>query len=157
MHFLPMYSLTLALHILLATAVSAFKITIEQNPPIFAPVSLAGGVLNKVLSLQVNGTSSLNGTLNTVFILVGPHIIQAIDGNSADSAVFFNSTVLNAVDATSSGTSTSSGSSSCTTSTTPTVTVTETNSSSKNTNSSIVIGATLGTILPLTILGAVLA
>lgn len=82
-----------SIHILFATVgfASAFNITIEQNPPVFAPVSLtwnrnasdtnsfwfnalalgSGGVLNKVLSLQVNGTSSLNGTLNAVFILVG--------------------------------------------------------------------------------------
>ncbi|KAJ3989315.1 hypothetical protein F5890DRAFT_1486856 [Lentinula detonsa] len=148
----------------------AFNISIEDNPPIFADVPLSwtraegdtdsfwfnelqiasDGSLLKILSLQVDGTSSSNGTMTFVFIRTGAHLIQAIDGNT--NSAFFNST--NSITAVASN---SSDSSSCTP-VTSTVTASPTgslNSASAHSNNSVVIGATIGTIVPLTIIAAV--
>ncbi|KAJ3753114.1 hypothetical protein FB446DRAFT_785555 [Lentinula raphanica] len=160
-------------------ATFAFNITIEENPSVFADIPLSwtrasndpdsfwfnelqyasDGTLLKVLSLQVDGTSSPNGSMTFVFIRTGAHLIQAIDGNT--NAAFFNSsTPITAV----ANNSSDSGSCSPVTSTV-TASSSPTGSGSNNLNSgtahnnneSVVIGATIGTIVPLTIIAAIIA
>ncbi|KAJ4469603.1 hypothetical protein J3R30DRAFT_3551364, partial [Lentinula aciculospora] len=164
---------TLLFYICFAVTTCAFNISIENNPPVFADVPLSwtrtegdtdsfwfnelqiadDGSLLKVLSLQVGDTGSPNGTMTFVFIRTGSHLIQAIDDTGS---AFFNSTPITAVAAN------SSGSSSCTP-VTSTIAASSTGSSSNlddatsHSNSSVVIGATIGTIVPLTIILAVIA
>ncbi|KAJ3999783.1 hypothetical protein F5050DRAFT_834761 [Lentinula boryana] len=165
-----MHDMYVTLLIWFTVTTFAFNISIEENPPIFADVPLSwtrvegdtdtfwfnelqiasDGSLSKILSLQVDGTSSSNGTMTFVFVRTGAHLIQAIDGNT--NAAFFNST--NSITAVASN---SSDSSSCTpvTSTVTTSPTGSLNSASAHNNNSVVIGATIGTIVPLTIIAAV--
>ncbi|KAJ3878319.1 hypothetical protein F5051DRAFT_232894 [Lentinula edodes] len=161
------------LYISFVVTAFAFNISIEDNPLVFASIPLSwtrnegdtnsfwfdeyqlasDGSASKVLSLQVDGTSSLNGTMSSVFIRTGVHFIQAIDGNT--NSAFFNSTPVTAVAA---------STSSCTLGSV-TATVTASSSSSdgglnnalSHDNSSVIIGATIGTIVPLTMIVAFVA
>ncbi|KAJ3806671.1 hypothetical protein F5876DRAFT_80448 [Lentinula aff. lateritia] len=158
------------LYVSFAVTAFAFNISIEDNPLVFANIPLSwtrnegdtnsfwfdeyqlasDGSASKVLSVQVDGTSSLNGTMSSVFIRTGAHFIQAIDGNT--NSAFFNSTPVTAVAA---------STSSCTLgSVTATVTASSSssdgglNSALSHDNSSVIIGATIGTIVPLTMIVA---
>ncbi|KIK61730.1 hypothetical protein GYMLUDRAFT_243410 [Collybiopsis luxurians FD-317 M1] len=110
------------------------------------------GTLNKELSLQVpGGTGSASGSMPFVFVRTGSHLIRGTTAESPNG--FFNSTIpITAVAANSSTPSPSS----CAPTFTTTVTTTGARSAS-HVDSSVVIGATIGSIVPTVIILAILS
>ncbi|KIK55250.1 hypothetical protein GYMLUDRAFT_99641 [Collybiopsis luxurians FD-317 M1] len=139
---------------------AGFNISIEANPTIFTELMLnwtrnngeptdfwfdvfqivdEDGSLNKELSLQVpSGSSSASGSMPFVFVRTGPHMIRGTTAESPNG--FFNSTIpITAVVANSSTSSSSS------------------NASTSHTSSSVVIGVTIGSVIPTVLILAALA
>ncbi|KIK55253.1 hypothetical protein GYMLUDRAFT_248855 [Collybiopsis luxurians FD-317 M1] len=138
------------------------------------------GSLNKELSLQVPGSGSPSGSMPFVFVRTGPHIIRGTTAESPNG--FFNSTIpitaIAANSSTSSSSSSSSPSISYTSSSDPSTSHTSNadpstlhtsnaepstshtsnaEPSTSPTNSSLVIGATIGSVVPTVLIFAVLA
>ncbi|KIK61728.1 hypothetical protein GYMLUDRAFT_574499 [Collybiopsis luxurians FD-317 M1] len=171
---------------LLVFNASAFNISIEATPTVFTEVILTWtrnrddptdfwfdvlqivddiGTLNKELSLQVpGGTGSASGSMPFVFVRTGSHLIR---GTTAESPYgFFNSTIpITAAAANVASNSLAPSSSSCaptftttvTTTTETITTVTSTTAPASHVNSSVIIGATVGSVVPTVIIFAILS